>query len=50
VLAACQQDIKKLEVGKMLLVTSPGNYPPGGKLVQKISFLNVDVAFDLVEY
>lgn len=35
--------------GKSLLVTSPGNYPEGSKLLEKIYFLDGKEAFDIVE-
>lgn len=47
---ACPQEVKKLGVGKMLVVTSPGNFPAGGKQIKTFYFLNDTPAFDLVEY
>jgi len=32
-----------------LLITSPGNYPVNGKLIQTVNFLNGERAFDIVE-
>ena len=34
---------------KCLLITSPGNYPQGSKLLDKVSFLDGKEAFDIVE-
>lgn len=50
--AACSvpNGTKKLQVDKMLLVTSPGNYSAGGRLISTINFLNGEPAFDLVEF
>ena len=48
--AACEREIKKLEVKKMLLVTSPRNFPLGGQLIKTLNFLDGKPAFDLVEF
>ena len=34
---------------KCLLVTSPGNYPEGWKLVKTIKFLDNNLAFEILE-
>ncbi len=48
--ASCPQDVKKFDVKKLLLVTSPQNYPIGGSLIKTINFLDGKPAFVLVEY
>ncbi len=39
---------KLLGVHQTLLITSPNNYPPGGRIVKTINFLNGDRAFEIV--
>jgi len=45
-------EISKLELSKKsLLITSPNNYPQNnGKLIDSVSFLNKEKAFDIISY
>jgi hypothetical protein len=40
---------KTMEQNNTLLITSPGNYPEGSKLLKTINFLNGKPAFDIVK-
>ncbi len=44
-----KERLKKEPKEKSLLVTSPGNYPAGSKLIKTINFLDDQPAFDIVE-
>jgi len=45
-----KEKLKRDDGKKILLITSPGNWLPGGRLVKKIDFLDGSRAFDVVSY